>query len=95
MHYWFETRNTISNAPWGSENELSSGGRFIAMFAALSNREYFDSEDGEKKARRMRCTIGLKQETHYQTHYGAVKISFRHRPAIQRDTSLTATANQV
>jgi hypothetical protein len=38
MHYWFETRNTISNAPLGSENELSPGGRFIAMFAALSNR---------------------------------------------------------
>jgi hypothetical protein len=46
IHYWFETRNTIPNAPRGHEDELLSGGRFIAVFAALSNREYVDSEDG-------------------------------------------------
>jgi hypothetical protein len=25
----------------------------------------------------MRCTIGSKQETQYQTHHGALKMSFR------------------
>jgi hypothetical protein len=49
MRYWFETRNTIPNIPQGSENEILSGGRFIAMFVALSNHEYFDSEDGANK----------------------------------------------
>jgi hypothetical protein len=82
MRYWFETRNTIPNAPRSNEDELLSGGRFIAVFAALSNREYFDSEDGangfeKRKTRKMRCTIGLKQETQYQTYHGALKMSFR------------------
>ena len=81
MHYWFETKNTIPNVPHNSENELSSGWRFVAFFRAVSNREYFDSEDGadgfgKRETRRMRCTIGLKQKTQYQTHHGAVKISF-------------------
>ena len=59
--------NSIPNAPEGYEDELLSGGRFIAMFAALSNREYFDSEDGadgfrRRATRRVRCTIGSKQK---------------------------------
>jgi hypothetical protein len=81
--------NSIPNAPQGYEDELLSGGRFIAMFAALSNREYFDSEDGadgfrRRATRRVRCTIGLKQKTQYQTHYGAVKISFRRAGNLKR-----------
>jgi hypothetical protein len=81
IHYWFETKITIPNAPRGHEDELLSGGRFIVVFAALSNREYVDSEDGadgfgRKATRRVRFTIGSKQKTQYQTHHGAVKLSF-------------------
>ena len=67
IYYWFETRNTIPNAPRGHEDELLSGGRFIVVFAALSNREYVGSEDGadgfgRRATRRVRFTIGLKQK---------------------------------
>jgi hypothetical protein len=70
------------NAPRGHKDELLSGGRFIAMFAALSIREYFDSEDGadgfgKRETRRMRCTIGSKQKTQYQTYHTTLKMSFR------------------
>jgi len=33
-----QMQQAIPNVPQGSENELSPGGRFIAMFGALSNR---------------------------------------------------------
>jgi hypothetical protein len=59
-----------------------SGGRFIATFAALSNRKYFDSCDGaggfgKSSTTRVRYTIRLRSETQYKTHHEAVKMSFR------------------
>jgi hypothetical protein len=54
---------------------------FFALFRTLWNREYFDSHNetggfGKRGTRRIKYTVGLRRETQYKTHHGAVKMSF-------------------
>jgi hypothetical protein len=44
MHYQFVASISIPNSPRGCKVELLWGGRFLAVFRALCNQEYFDSD---------------------------------------------------
>jgi hypothetical protein len=72
---------------------LPSSGLYLIASILIQKMGPTDLEGGQQG--KWRCTIGLKQKTQYQTHYGAVKISFRRADNSKRYTSLTATANQV
>jgi hypothetical protein len=56
MHYHYQvvTSNTIINALRGCKDELLPRLLFTALFRAMQNHEYFDSEDGAGGYRKWR-----------------------------------------
>jgi hypothetical protein len=75
IHFFFAVAGSMI------EDELGRGGRFLAVFMALCNRGYFDSDHktggfGKRATRKVIFTISLLRQSAYQTHHGAVKLSF-------------------